>query len=135
MADVSRTHHRLRYATIVAAVLNAIYLLVFGGSWAWIFSLPAKNMLGQITGMLFFAACICIPYAVFIRLLNALAKSSVMQVLSFSLVMGVSAYLYTSVRFSNQNSGGWEFVLVPSVQFILIFICYAAEKLQAHFFD
>jgi hypothetical protein len=135
MANFSRTHHRLRYVTIAAAVLNAIYLLIFGTSWAWIFSLPAKSMLGQITGMLFFAACLCIPYVVFIRLLHALAKSSVMQVLSFSLVMGVSAYFYISIRFSNQNSGGWEYVLVPFAQLILIFISYAAEKLRAQFFD
>lgn len=130
MVDFPPIHRSLLFGITAAAIVTAFYFLWYCTNWPWVFSLPTDQMFGQIIGLLFFMACVCIPYAGLVGVLNLFEKSPVIQVLSFTLVIGLAVYYYGSVRLGNANSGGWEFAMVPLMQLAVEFVLVVSWKAQ-----
>ncbi|MBO9717594.1 MAG: hypothetical protein J7507_12485 [Pseudoxanthomonas sp.] len=123
-------HRKLLIGTWVAAI-GTLAFYATGVDWSWA---HATHNLGSSTlAYLVTAAFGLLPYGLLAILISRSSQSPVFRLLSFVLVVALAICAFGWLRLQGIRTDGWDFVLVPVWQLILIATLWGLRKATLSF--
>ena len=130
MANRSLTHRRLLYG-MTATVFLTCFFYFWRINWKW--HAAGHHLLSGVFEYFIYLSIAITPYFLLALLLERTRQSPMFQYLVFFSVVALPAYFHLSFLFGNRNTAGWDLVIVPFLQFILVSIAFGISFVLTHF--
>lgn len=121
MATIVTHQSLVRACKIISGITFILYL----GNVDW----SEAHELEKLHVHLFLVMFALAPYGILVSLLNRVNQSLIFQVVSFSLVSGLSLVSFGYFRLKRIPTGGWDYLLIPVWQILLLMVLFGFSEL------